>query len=107
SKKGAWWASFQLEDLEGQTEVLVFPKAYDACQALLQEDAAVLVSGRADADEERLRVIGDAVLPLDGLIERKAEAVQLRVEAGELDDGLVARLREALERHRGDKQVYL
>ena len=42
SKKGAWWGSFQLEDLEGQIEVLAFPKAFEQFQGALENDRAVL-----------------------------------------------------------------
>jgi len=106
SKKGAWWATLQLEDLEGWIEVLVFPKAYEGAQNSLADDRAVLVTGRAELEDDRVRLLADTVMPLDGLVERKAEAIQLRVEAGELDDDVVLRLRAALERHRGDKQVF-
>ena len=86
SKKGLWWASFQLEDLEGQVEVLVFPKAFEQFQALLENDRAVLVTGRVESEEGRVRLSADEVASLDDLRERKAEAVQIRLEAAELDD---------------------
>ena len=107
SKKGQWWASFQLEDLQGVMDVLVFPKAYESAQHLLEDDRPVLVAGRLETEEERLRVLADTVSPLEGLRERHADAVQIRLEAGELDEDLVDRLRRAVEGHRGDKTLYL
>ncbi len=107
SKKGAWWGSFQLEDLKGQVEVLAFPKAYDEFQALLQNDRAVLVSGRLESDEGRVRITADEVTALDDIEQKKADAVQLRVEAAEVDDDVLARLRGALEAHRGDVALFL
>ncbi len=107
SKRGSWYASFHLEDLEGLVEVLVFPKTYDACQQLLEDDLAVLVTGRLDVDEDRIRLSAEEVLPLQDLRERRAEAVQLRLEASELEDEVVLRLRRALEEHRGEAPVYL
>jgi DNA polymerase-3 subunit alpha len=107
SKKGAWWATMQLEDLEGLTEVMIFPKTYDACQAMLQNDRAVLVAGRLDVDEERVRITADDISPLEDLRERRAESVLLRLSAAEVDDDLVARLRIAVSAHRGDIPLYL
>src|SRR6185503_10781821 len=108
SKKGAWWASFQLEDLDGLVEVLVFPKAYETCTALLENDRAVLVSGRVENEQDRARIVAEEVTPLDELRERRAQSVQLRLEAAELDDeDVVARLRKAVESHRGDVALYL
>ena len=41
-----------LEDLTGQIECLVFPRVYEKYQLLLQEDAAVVISGRISVREE-------------------------------------------------------
>ncbi|MDX1390098.1 MAG: hypothetical protein R3344_12965, partial [Acidobacteriota bacterium] len=106
-KTGAWWASLQLEDLSGVMEVLVFPKAFEGCQASLESDRAVLVNGRLDVDEDRIRVIADDVTPLDELREARAEAVQIRVTHEELDDDLVERLRKTVEAHRGEVQLFV
>jgi DNA polymerase III subunit alpha len=107
SKKGAWWGSFQLEDLEGQIEVLAFPKTFDQYQTFLQNDRAVLVTGRLESDDGRVRVTADEVASLDDLREKKAEAVQVRVDAGDVDDDFASRLRSAVEGHRGEVSLYL
>jgi DNA polymerase-3 subunit alpha len=107
SKKGAWWCSFQLEDLEGQIEVLTFPKAFEQYQSLLENDRAVLITGRVAAEDGRVRLNADEVVSLDDLREKKAEAVQVQLDAAEVDDDLVARLRRAVEAHRGEVALYL
>ena len=107
SKKGAWWGAFQLEDLEGQIEVLAFPKAFEQFQALLENDRPILITGRVASDEGRVRLTADEVVSLDDLREKKAGAVQVRLDAAELEDDLVLRLRLAVEAHRGDVPLYL
>ncbi len=107
SKKGQWWASFQVEDMKGAIEVLVFPKAFESCDGWLAKDRLVLVAGRLEVEEDRVRVMADEVLPLEELRERRAEGVQVRLEASELDGELVARLRRAVEAHRGEVALYL
>ena len=107
SKKGAWWGGFQLEDLEGQIEVLAFPKAFEQFQALLENDRAVLITGRVASDEGRVRLTADEAVSLDDLREKRAEAVQVRLDAVELDDEMVLRLRRAIEAHRGEVSLYL
>jgi DNA polymerase-3 subunit alpha len=107
SKKGAWWGSFQLEDLAGQLEVLAFPKAFEASQALLQNDRAVLVTGRVESEEGRVRLTADAVASLDDLREKNADGVQVRLDAAEIDDDLMARLRTVASAHRGEVALYL
>jgi DNA polymerase-3 subunit alpha len=105
-KTGSWWASMLLEDLEGLVEVLVFPKTYEACQKTLDNDRAVLVKGRLESDEDRVKITASSVAPMESLREANANAVQVRLEAGELDDALVDRLRGAVSAHRGEVQLY-
>jgi DNA polymerase-3 subunit alpha len=107
SKKGAWWASFQLEDLEGQADVMVFPKAYETCQEILENDRPCLVSGRLAVEDERVRILADRVGPLDEPSSGDVEAVQLRLDAPELDAELVGRLRQVVESHQGETPLLL
>ena len=107
TKKGEAWASFLLEDLEGTCEVLVFPRVYGEAQATLQEDAAVLVTGRAEIEEERVKFIADDVTPIAGLRERRAEAASLRLTGTGLEQETLARLGEILSAHRGEVPVYI
>ena len=44
---------FQLEDLVGTIEVVVFPKTYEKCSDNLTEDNKVFVTGRVQADDEK------------------------------------------------------
>ena len=46
TKKGDMMAIMMVEDLEGEVEVIVFPKTYKSCGAILNEDTVVLVDGR-------------------------------------------------------------
>jgi DNA polymerase-3 subunit alpha len=108
SKKGAWWATLMLEDLEGLVEVLVFPKVLEASETLLTNDRAVLITGRVEVlDEDRVRLSADEILPLEDLRERRAEMVQVRLEAAVLEADLIALLRETVEAHRGDIPLLL
>ncbi|MBQ9210070.1 MAG: DNA polymerase III subunit alpha [Clostridia bacterium] len=52
TKKGDYMAFVTLEDMTGQIECLVFPKVYERYQALLQEDAIAVLSGRLSVREE-------------------------------------------------------
>ena len=44
---------FNLEDLVGNVEVVVFPKTYERCSSNLIEDHKVFVTGRVQADDEK------------------------------------------------------
>ncbi len=107
SKKGDPWASLSIEDLDGQIDVLLFPKSYEGCQSALEDDRPLLIHGRLEVDEERRRIIAETVHPLDELQERRADAVQVRLDADLLDDALVERLYSTIESHRGEARLFL
>jgi DNA polymerase-3 subunit alpha len=106
SRKGEWWCTVSLEDLTGSVELLVFPKAYAACQTVLEPEAIVMVTGRVEVDEDRVRVMVDALCPLDRLRERQVESVHMRLDAPALDEELVDRLLRTVEAHRGEARLY-
>ena len=106
SRKGDMWASMILEDMEGQVEMLLFPKGYAKFDRVLEDGRAVLATGRVEVDENRVRILADDVCPLEDMQEKKAEAVELRLDAAQLDQETVDRLRRAVEAHRGDAQLY-
>ena len=57
---------FNLEDLVGNVEVVVFPKIYEKCSKNLIEDNKVFVTGRVQADDEKDgKLICESILPFD------------------------------------------
>ena len=50
TRKGDLMAVFELEDLEGSVEVMVFPRTMQEHGPKLQDDAIVLVRGRTEND---------------------------------------------------------
>jgi DNA polymerase-3 subunit alpha len=92
SKKGDWWASMKLEDLTSRIEVLVFPRCYEQHHRALEDAQAVMVTGRYDVDDERIRIIADDICPLDTLRDRQVESIQLRLDAAMLDGDAVMKL---------------
>ena len=93
--------------MQGQVEVLAFPKTYARCQNMLEVDRAALIKGRLEIDEDRFRVIAENICPLDELLQRKADAVEVLLDATDLDDQLVEQLMGAVVAHRGEAQLFL
>ena len=54
-----------VEDLNGTVEVVVFPSVYASCADLLTTDAAVLVQGSAQVEESGVKILADALIPMD------------------------------------------
>jgi DNA polymerase-3 subunit alpha len=62
---GDRFATMTIEDPTGSAEVVVWPSAYERCAAILRPDAAVAVRGRMDASDLRMKVLANAVSPID------------------------------------------
>ena len=67
TRKRQYMAEVKLEDERGQMGVIVFPKLYGQCAGLLEDGAFLVVKGRVEQDsrDEALRVLAEAVTPLD------------------------------------------
>ena len=64
TKTNKTMAFFQLEDLLGTVEVLVFPRDYERYHHLINEDAKVFVQGRVSAEDDKpSKLICERILP--------------------------------------------
>jgi DNA polymerase-3 subunit alpha len=107
TRKGDWMAVLSLEDLEGTVETLVFPEAYKACGSILANDLPVLIKGKVEAEEGRVRLIAASVMPLAEARRQKAEAMLIRLPADAMAAPQVEQLREMLAAAHGDCPVFL
>ena len=73
SKNGNMMAFVQLEDMYGETEVLVFPKVYERVSAMLQTDEPVLMSGKLSVrEDEAPKLLLDRIALLRGAARMEA-----------------------------------
>jgi DNA polymerase-3 subunit alpha len=107
TRRGDFMAVFSLEDLEGSVEVVVFPEAYTRHRSLLEEEAALLVSGTVEIAEEQRRLIADALLPLEDAEEKRAKEVVIALSAPVLEVETVDRLKDLLRKSPGPCPVFL
>lgn len=61
TKKGDRMAFAKLEDLQGEIEVVIFPRTYEETQALLMQDNILLVRGKVEARNESMSVLADGI----------------------------------------------
>ncbi len=105
TKKGDWMATFQIEDLEGAAEVIVFPDLYGKIMSRLVEDAPVLVTGKAEI-EERPRILATSVQTLQQAREGRASEVAISMVTTGLTDETLQQLKTAIEAHKGGCPLY-
>jgi DNA polymerase-3 subunit alpha len=106
TRKGDLMAVFQLEDLQGSVEVMVFPKTMQEVGHKLDDDAVVVVKARVDKREDQPKLIAMEVEVFEGITDG-APPLRIRVAPHRLDEGLIDRLKGLLSDHPGEAQVFL
>jgi DNA polymerase-3 subunit alpha len=106
TKKGDLMATFVLEDLNASVEAFVFPKAMADYGALLDDDAIVVIRGRVDMRDDRLKLVCMEVqrpeLATDGSVD-----LRITLPIHSLTDRKVEGLKRLLAEHPGDSPVFL
>jgi len=95
---------FILEDLQGSTEVVAFPRTVAEYGPFVREDAVVVVTGRVDHRGDEVKFIAQQIREP----ELSEEAmIRLRVPAARLSKNMVDRIRGVIANHPGSASVYL
>ena len=106
TKKGDLMATFVLEDLNASIEVFVFPKAMTDYGALLDDDAIVVLKGRVDMRDDRLKVVCMEVQRPELAAEASTD-LRISLPLNSLTDQTVDGLKRLLAEHPGDSAVFL
>jgi DNA polymerase-3 subunit alpha len=87
TKANATMGVATIEDLQGSSEVVVFPKMYEQTAATWTEGAILAVAGRVDHRGEDVSLLADLVLDWDAALARGPEAFAREVAAGDRGRG--------------------
>ena len=102
TRKEELMAFVQLEDLLGSVEVVVFPSIYAAGADLLEADGTVLIQAKVQKDEKGPKLIADSIIPMDKAESLWTSDIHFNIDAARTDQETLARLRDIVQRHRGD-----
>lgn len=100
---GSKMAVFNLEDLQGQVEVVLFPDTLNEYASLLVEDTVVFVRGKADYRRERANIIASELIPLQRAREKLARGVRIKLDAQAVTKETVQQIRSICQYHKGDR----
>ncbi len=119
TKKGDPMAFFNLEDLAGSTEVVVFSELYKKAAGLLIEDEVIVVKGRADLkgiDDEGNREIKIIASEINEFVRPEGgrdsggegdRIVQLSLDHGEFDPGALGDMKDLCRSYPGCTPVFV
>ena len=106
TRAGDLMAVFVLEDLEDSVEVMVFPRTMREHGHKLEDDAVILVSGRADSRGDEPQFICNSIEVFEGY-GQETPPIRLSLQSAAVSDELVDELRDVLGRHPGDSEVFI
>jgi DNA polymerase-3 subunit alpha len=107
TKKGELMAFVNLEDLHGSIEVTVFSSLYTKVYDLLLEDTPLLVQGLLQKDENYIKMLADAIIPIDKAEERWTTSVHINIDITLTEKSMLLELNDILKKHPGSCKVYI
>jgi DNA polymerase III subunit alpha len=108
TKRGSRFAILRLEDQGGAIKCVLWPEAFNRSGSVLKDNAAVLITGRAEISEDGVAtVIVDDVLALDEAVQRKAEELVISLPAGADVAALCHEVTSALNQSSGECEVFV
>jgi DNA polymerase-3 subunit alpha len=107
SKKGDRMAFLTLEDISGVAEIVVFPKVYQACESLLDEDVPLIIQGKAEIDEQTNKVIADEIISLDEARQKYIESTRIMLRSDQVSRRRIEDLKKLVLQNHGPCPVHL
>jgi len=110
STKKTVWATFQLEGLDGNIPVTLYPKVYENYKKEVDkmENAPVVVWGKlVKNDDESMKILADRILPIDEALQWCTECISIHLPIAHIDDSLLAQLKNILNLYQGTVPVRL
>ena len=98
---GAKMAVFELEDVQGKVEVVMFPKTLDKFGHLLEVDNILFVKGTVDCRRENPNIICEELIGMEQATEQLAARVWVDMLSLDMTEEKVNAIRNLCKTHRG------
>jgi DNA polymerase-3 subunit alpha len=104
---GSKMAVFTIEDLQGNCEVVMFPKVLEEFSEQLQVDKILFVDGKVDCKREKPNILCDELITLEQASERLADKVFIKIDSRDVTETKISRIREICDTHKGKRPVHV
>jgi len=105
TRKQDLMAVFELEDLEGSIEVMVFPRSMLKFGHMLRDDAVVIVKGRVKANDDERQMICNEIEVFEA--RERTGSITIKLGAPALEQQHLDDLKQLLKRHPGEHDVQI
>ncbi len=104
---GAKMAVFELEDLQGKCEVVVFPKKLEMFAEMVEVDKVLFVEGKVDCQRETPNILCDKLIDMEDMPDQMAAKLGINLLGLDVTEQKVERIKNLCEAHRGKSPVYV
>ncbi|MBL7215593.1 MAG: DNA polymerase III subunit alpha [Phycisphaerae bacterium] len=104
---GAKMAVFELEDVQGKCEVVMFPKVLEKFNELLEIDTIVFVRGAVDCRRENPNILCDELFSMEEAGAKLAARVWIELLSLDVSEEKIEKIRQLCETHRGKSRVHV
>ncbi|MHC4551378.1 MAG: DNA polymerase III subunit alpha [Planctomycetota bacterium] len=104
---GAKMAVFELEDLQGKCEVVVFPKKLESFGDLVEVDKVLFVEGKVDCQRETPNILCDKLIAIEDIADAMSARVWVEMLGLDVTEEKVARIKSLCESHRGKSPLHV
>jgi|GEM_PF-6642820 len=91
--------------MQGEVDVLVFPKMYQENIRYLEEDRIIVIKGRVSRKDDRVSFKAEEIFDADETVEKLTETVVIKLNAVAFSEERMQKLRQLLAAHQGEAAV--
>ena len=104
---GEKMAILMVEDLEGASEVLVFPSTFSKTYPTIKENNIVFVKGRLSLKEEAPKIIAEDIVFAEEAKQKLTSSITIHLHTAAFEEVRVTQLKEIFARYPGEIPIYL
>jgi DNA polymerase-3 subunit alpha len=105
--KGDKMAFVNIEDMDSEIEVVVFPRAFEQYQRHLENDKIVIIAGKVEKKDENTVIMADKIMDVTEAMDMLTENVTIRLSSLGMTSEMINRLKGILGTHHGEVPVKL
>ncbi len=107
TRKEELMAFLTLEDLNGSTEITVFPALYAKTSDILTTDTAIMVQGEIQKDDNTAKILADSILTMDHVEETWTATLHVNLQMSHTRRETLLELREIMTRYPGTCPAFI
>ncbi|MGE4318523.1 MAG: DNA polymerase III subunit alpha [Deferribacterales bacterium] len=105
TKKGDKMAFVTIEDMDGELDVVVFPKVYEDALKHLTADKIIIVAGNVNHKDEETVILADKIMDVPEAVAMLTERVIIKLSSVGMTHDIISKLKTIIGTHKGNVPV--